>query len=74
MLNHLLTSLAFNKRWSRGFSRGFLVHDPEYVFQSAPGAHCVVQGAPGAQCVVQECVFQECVSSLHRDQIFKTVE
>ena len=41
-----------------GLSRGFSVHDPQ----------CVVQGAPGAQCVVQECV-----TSVHRDQIFKTV-
>ena len=43
------------KRGSRGFVRGFFVHVPWCLYQSAAGAQCVVQGAAGAQCGVQEC-------------------
>ena len=44
---------------SRGFVRGFFVHVPRCLYQSAAGGQCVVQSAAGGQCVVQECVVQE---------------
>ena len=51
---------------SRGFVRGFFVHVPWCLYQSAAGAQCVVQGAAGAQCGVQECVTSVRGPGVHR--------